>query len=295
MMKNLKYLVSFSFIIIASLTSFSSFALGQLGHQVVCDLAYEQLSADHQQQINHLLSNMPQKHQDRLNNYMKRPQGSPITFAKSCVWADAVRKQKDYKKFEKWHYLNVSRDTKEITKNACKKDCIGQAIGIHQQQLVTETQPWKQAQALMFLGHWLGDIHQPLHISYANDWGGNKIKIAKDSNTRCETLHWYWDDCVLSRQNRSYQQWMQLLGPATSAQKVQPWQSNNPWSWANESYQIVTSPAFKYCKQHNGQCKSPRGNKVTLPKDYQTTFAPVINQRMVLAAKRLANVLSQSL
>jgi len=295
MMKNLKYLVSFSFIIIVSLTSFSSFALGQLGHQVVCDLAYEQLSVGHQQQINQLLSNMPQKHQDRLNNYMKRPQGSPITFAKSCVWADAVKKQKNYKKFEKWHYLNVSRDTVKITTNACKKDCIGQAVGIHQQQLVTEAQPWKQAQALMFLGHWLGDIHQPLHISYASDWGGNKIKITKNSNTRCETLHWYWDDCVLSRQNRSYQQWMQLLTPVTSAQKVQPWQSNSPWSWANESYQIVTSPAFKYCKQHNDQCKSPRGNKITLPKGYQTTFTPVINQRMVLAAKRLANVLSQSL
>ncbi len=294
-MKNLKYLINFALVSIATLTSFSSVALGQLGHQVVCDLAYEQLSLSNQQQINRLLSNMPKKHQDRLNNYMKRPQGSPITFAKSCVWADAVKKQKNYKKFEKWHYLNVSRKVNKITTDACKKDCIGQAVSIHQQQLLTAKKPWKQAQALMFLGHWLGDIHQPLHISYASDWGGNKIKLTKKSNTRCETLHWYWDDCVLSRQNRNYQQWMQLLGPATLAQKVQPWQSNSPWSWANESYQIVTSPKFNYCQKYNGQCQSPRGNKVTLPADYQTTFAPVINQRMVLAAKRLANVLSQSL
>jgi hypothetical protein len=31
--------------------------------------------------------------------------------------------------------------------------------------------------SLKFLGHWVGDVHQPLHVSFADDRGGNEIEI----------------------------------------------------------------------------------------------------------------------
>lgn len=291
-MNSINKLLIFIFL---SFISLSSFALGQLGHQVVCDLAYNELPQTQQQQINQLLTAMPKAHRIKLNRYMNQDDNAAITFAKSCVWADAIKKQADYKKFEKWHFMNVPRTAKAITTNACNKDCIGQAVNIHQQEVSTAQEPWQKLQALMFLGHWLGDIHQPLHVSYANDWGGNKIKITKRSNVRCETLHWYWDDCVLSRQNKNYGEWLSQLQPMTAAQSVKTFSTQSPWKWADESYQIVTSSAFKYCDKRNGACRSPRGNKVTLPRDYQTTFAPIINQRMVLAGKRLAQLLGLTL
>ena len=33
--------------------------------------------------------------------------------------------------------------------------------------------------ALKFLGHWIGDLHQPLHVSYADDKGGNHVTLKK--------------------------------------------------------------------------------------------------------------------
>ncbi|MCG7530557.1 S1/P1 nuclease [Psychrobium sp. MM17-31] len=280
--------------IFLSFISLSSFALGQLGHQVVCDLAYNELPQNQQQQISQLLTAMPKAHRIKLNRYMNQDDDAAITFAKSCVWADAIKKQADYKQFEKWHFMNVPRTAQNITTNACKKDCIGQAVNIHQQQVSTAQDPWQKLQALMFLGHWLGDIHQPLHVSYANDWGGNKIKITKRSNVRCETLHWYWDDCVLSRQARSFEQWISHLSSNKSVTTTQ-WRPEHVWQWADESYQIVTSADFKYCVKQDGSCRSPRDNKVTLPADYQAQFAPVINQRMILAGQRLAQLLKQSM
>ncbi|WP_435277177.1 S1/P1 nuclease [Psychrobium sp. nBUS_13] len=121
------------------------------------------------------------------------------------------------------------------------------------------------------------------------------MKITKNSKVRCETLHWYWDDCVLSRQNNSFEQWIALLTPNTTAQSVKKWSKKNPWLWADESYQVVTSPTFMYCVKNRNICQIPLGNKVTLAGDYQERFAPIINQRMVLASKRLATVLTASL
>lgn len=200
----------------------------------------------------------------------------------------------EYKPYKTSHYLNVSRGTNSIKGALCKEYCIGQAIIKHQQQLATTNDSWERLQALMFLGHWLGDIHQPLHISYASDWGGNKIKITEQSNTRCKSLHWYWDDCVLSQQNRSFKQWVSILNNDWDNITVNPWQPNNVWLWANESYQIVTSPAFKYCQKTQGICKSYPNNTVTLPANYQAHFTPIINQRILLAAKRLTGILNQS-
>lgn len=277
------------------LCSFKSFSLGQTGHQVVCQVAFDHLSEQQKNNINALLKHMPSSHKARLNKYTKSKKNADITFAKSCVWADAIKKMDSFKQYNSWHYLNVSRDTQSIENAVCKKDCIGQAIIKHQQQLATEKDSWKKLQALMFLGHWLGDIHQPLHISYANDWGGNKVKITAKSNSRCESLHWYWDDCVLSKQNKSFNQWITFLSKDWDNTTVKSWQPNNVWEWANESYQIVTSPAFKYCKKTQDVCKSYPKNKVTLPADYQAHFTPIINQQMLLAAKRLANVLTTTL
>jgi len=161
---------------------------------------------------------------------------------------------------------------------------------MHQQQLTTEKNDWKKLQALMFLGHWLGDIHQPLHVSFASDWGGNKVKLTTSNKIHCDSLHWYWDECVLTTQNMRFDQWVSFLAPKWETLNVKPWAPENVWQWANESYQILIEPTFKYCQRNNGKCESYEG-KVTLPDDYQAHYTPIINQRMVLAAKRLNKAL----
>jgi len=283
---------SFLFITLL-LCSFNSLALGQLGHQVVCQVSFEHLSATQQNSINNLLKSMPAKHKKRLNNYTHSEPNSPITFAKSCTWADAIKKFDDYKQYASWHYLNVPRDTTEIKGTVCTENCVAQAIIMHQQQLTTEKNDWKKLQALMFLGHWLGDIHQPLHVSFASDWGGNKVKLTTSNKIHCDSLHWYWDECVLTTQNMKFDQWVSFLAPKWETLNVKPWAPENVWKWANESYQILIEPTFKYCQRNNGKCESYEG-KVTLPDDYQAHYTPIINQRMVLAAKRLAVALKAS-
>jgi hypothetical protein len=56
--------------------------------------------------------------------------------------------------------------------------------------------------SVLFLDHWLGDIYQPLHISFADDLGGNSL-IFSHLATKCKNLHWYWDECILYKGNKS--------------------------------------------------------------------------------------------
>ncbi len=62
-----------------------SFALAKLGHQLVCQLAFEQLTAPQQQQVNALLLAIPVKEQQRINRYNGIKKNNPITYASACT------------------------------------------------------------------------------------------------------------------------------------------------------------------------------------------------------------------
>jgi len=48
--------------------------------------------------------------------------------------------------------------------------------------------------ALKFLGHWVADVHKPMHVSFKDDRGGNRIK----ESGPCErNLHAVWDSCIV--------------------------------------------------------------------------------------------------
>jgi len=273
-----------------------SFALGKLGHQLVCQLAFEHLSVTKQQKITALLASTPKNHQDLINHYNYQKKGSTITFANACTWADAIKRVEKFTRYSSWHYMNVPRNQVQITEKSCQKNCLPQALLQHQKQL-QQAQPkvsWQQAQALFFLGHWLGDIHQPLHISFASDQGGNNTKLSHLA-TKCSNLHWYWDECILSRGRNTKAKWLALLNQQWHQQSIPTWQPQQVWQWADESFQLATAPSFQYCQWNTqGSCLKPR-TKISLADDYHSQYQPVMTQRLLLAAKRLTALLNASL
>ncbi|WP_274620320.1 S1/P1 nuclease [Colwellia maritima] len=183
-------------------------AMGKLGHQIVCQLAFEHLSETNQNKITALLKDIPTQHKRLINHYNYKKEDKPITFDNACTWADAIKRIEEYRSYNAWHYLNVTRASTHISENECSKNCLPQAIITHQKRLANpqvgqtkNEKKWLQIQSLMFLGHWLGDIHQPLHISFADDMGGNKVKFSH-FDTKCGNLHWYWDECIFYKEKK---------------------------------------------------------------------------------------------
>ena len=286
----------FTMILLSLVISKPSFALGKLGHQMVCQLAFEYLPDAKQAKVTALLNAIPKNHQELINSYNYQKQGAAINFANACTWADAVKRLDEFKSFNPWHYMNVPRDHLKITADDCKQDCLPRAILHHQNILMKSSKysHWQQAQALLFLGHWLGDIHQPLHISFSDDLGGNKVKFSH-LDTKCSNLHWYWDQCILYKGKNSKTKWLTLLKAQWSQQTQAPFQTAQVWQWADESFQIVKSADFNYCKlDGQGNCQKP-ADKIKLPSGYLKQYQGVIEQRLLQAAQRLNEVLTASL
>ena len=287
----MKYL-TLSMFFFTVLLSNPSYALGKLGHQIICQLTFEYLPENKQTKITNLLNTIPRMHQELINSYNYEKPDAPVTFANACTWADAVKRIESYTDFSAWHYMNVSREHTVIKKADCKKNCLPQAILHHQLVLAQNKNKnnWQQAQALLFLGHWLGDIHQPLHISFADDLGGNKIKFSH-LETKCSNLHWYWDQCILYRGKHSKTKWIALLKTKWNQQAQPNWQTAQVWQWADESFQIAKKSSVNYCQLNNhGSCQKPI-NKIKLPQGYLEQYQPIMEQRLLQAAQRLTKVL----
>ncbi len=292
----------------------SVFAWGRDGHRIVCRIAFQSLSAEDQQEV------------ERLTKAYKTPPDSDLKidgYPDACIFPDVARsKAVDARKkgdtaspwihfepFNAWHFLNVDRSVKHIPASACANNCVVFAIEKHSHDLQTATTDQNRAEALIFLGHWVGDIHQPLHISFEKDQGGNLVQPVTggfypvpqipDKPDATLNLHSVWDSGIIRKD---------LPGPdvlafadtlhatITNAQRT-AWLTSKPLQWAQESYDITTSPDVEYCKRTScdGECAALAVPGRVLTKAYQDEFADDVELRLEQAGTRLASLIHAAL
>lgn len=227
------------------------------GHALVCQMAYAQLSEPVQKKVDALVAKSPEQH-----------------FAVACAWPDKVRDQKRYAQAKPWHFVNVPRTATSVSANDCpKQGCLLSAITEMQQRL--QNKPESDWQALLFLSHFVADLHQPMHVSYFDDRGGNRtsVRFLGDKTN----LHHLFDGDILGKRNFRKQapQWLTTI----SAQQQQQWAQGDTLSWANESLQITRAV---YAQLPASKQIGP---------DYRDTFAPQLEQQIKKASVRLALLL----
>lgn len=278
--------------LVVFLVAGTALAWGPDGHRTVCQIAYLHLDAAHKKEAN------------RLAKAMKVPTGvAKITsFAQGCTFPDEVRAQKGaefakYQAFNEWHFLNVPRSTKTIADDsACNDNCVLHGIDFHTAALASASDDQSRAEALLFLGHWLGDIHQPLHISYADDQGGNKIKPIDGGLYTSKALHSVWDSGIIANDEQDgWKPFANSLNGNITDEDQTDWLSGTPVAWANESYQITIEPATEYCQDDGSSCNALPGPGRTLKQDYQDKHQEEVETRLEQAGIRLADILQKNL
>jgi S1/P1 Nuclease len=147
--------------------------------------------------------------------------------------------------------------------------------------------------ALKFLGHWVGDVHQPLHVSFEDDRGGNGVLVTGECGT--SNLHSAWDTCLVTKAvgadvGEAATELMQSITPV----KVQSWTQTEPKDWANESFAIAEQTQTKYCTRQGASCDKPAG-KVTIDEAYIQANAPIVKEQLQKAGARLAHMLDAAL
>jgi hypothetical protein len=296
----MKRSLAISVAVVALFVASSALAWGPDGHRTVCQIAYELLDTDAQR-----------AEVDRLTKAYQLPNGLPgyTSFPEACTFADRARGNAasgtagwgQFTQFDNWHFLNVPRTVKHVAVSFCNDDCVVHAIEFHSSQLGQLTAgDQKRAEALIFLGHWVGDIHQPLHISYKDDKGGNDIKIQSTFFTN-PNLHSVWDSGFIGHDEGSaanaWTAFADRLKKAITAAQQTAWLAvTAPIDWADESYAITTTKDVKYCRfaASGASCNAIKGaRKIANP--YQTEFQPDVEQRLQQAGVRLAALLRQNL
>ncbi len=266
-------------------------AWGEEGHLTICELAYRNLTPLANSAVDDLLNSRT----GGIHFPAKRsPTGSTsaryyTVFNKGCLEEDTRPR-----KHSSQHFINVARDTTHISGSTCPPrrpdddaltNCILNGITSQIATLRDATKPQRdRVEALMGLGHWIGDIHQPLHVSFADDAGGNGIKV-RLSHARCGTsgerptkLHAVWDGCLLQtglfekvRQSDQYRAalargtpWKPTsvifaaatqLKQRTTVEEERLWVSTEPSAWAQESYSKTLEPTTLYCIQKAKKCQ----------------------------------------
>jgi hypothetical protein len=208
-------------------------------------------------------------HNNDLRNYRKP------------IWADQIKSNPEYDWARHLHYVNVEPGAEEfeMDRDCPEKGCVVSAIirytGVLRKQGAT---PTEKLEALKFVAHFVGDVHQPLHVSHVKDRGGNDINVYffRDNTN----LHRVWDSGIIRHTRKRWSDCAKHLSQSITPQQLEKWQSTDPVLWATESYKLAVSNAYKV----------PRNGE--LGQDYFDRNIPVVEERLRMGGVRLAGLLN---
>lgn len=243
------------------------FAWGPQGHTLVARIAEAQLTAAVRARVAAIL-------------------GPGRPFRSIASWADDVRRTRP--QTANWHFINIPLTAQglDMSRDCPKGDCIiGKIADFRKILRDPATAPEARAEALMFLVHFIGDMHQPLHCGDKNDRGGNDIKVqlaGRDTN-----LHSVWDSGILGRIGNEDQLFPSLS--KESAKRAKNWSKGTVEEWAQQSYVAAKSKVYKNLP------KAAAGTAPVIDAKYEQMANPLIREQLEKAGARLARVLNEAL
>lgn len=269
-------------------------AWGNSGHRIVCQIALERLTPAGKDLVDAALA----MHTDVLDPFkgcQNCPSAHPLddrpmTFQAACLWADESRRDTHKATYE-YHYINVPKaeTTFSINRDCGAMDCAVVAIQRFARYLAGAADgsrlKERKALALRFLGHFVGDLHQPLHVGFVEDLGGNRIDVRwrRANGTLVNSnLHKVWDGDILDRANLTSQSVGTTLNAEITPTEAAAWETLDLKSWVEESYALARTKAYT----------QPSGSVVadgdTLGDDYFNAALPVVREQLKKAGVRLA-------
>jgi hypothetical protein len=234
-------------------------AWGATGHRVVGAIAQRHLAPETARAVAELL-------------------GSE-TLAEASTWADFIRSDPAWRHADSWHWVTLpdGQGYEETEKNP-QGDLL-EALVRFETTLRDRAAPVeRRREALRFLVHLVGDLHQPLHVGRGDDRGGNQVLVTWFGEPT--DLHTVWDSKIIASEELSYTEWVAFLDRLPLVQQ-NLWRCGNYLSWAEESRQLrplVYDLGDRW-----------------LSWDYRYRAIPVVRERLLQAGLRLAVVLDRAL
>jgi hypothetical protein len=264
-------------------------AWGPQGHRTVGAIAERLLSPTAHEMVLKLLAD----DRDKFGN----PSGRS-TLESVSVWADEIRgTPADH---PSWHYDDVpvcgsEPKARYCPGRQCNSEQLKRLIGVLADPGAATRE---RNEALKWVVHLVGDIHQPLHAADNGDRGGNDVQVALAgvATRGRENLHRAWDTELvqLALHARNRQQVpadVEALAGEARSLVVEAGQGS-PDSWASESNNLARNIAYHFA---GFVCQGVPQGIVVLDAAYQRDAEAIVRERVLLAGARLATLLNETL
>jgi len=253
------------------------FAWGPRGHKIVGAIAQLHLTETARHNLQLLLGD--------------------ASLASVANWADEIKNNRP--ETLGWHFVDIPKDAGTFSqsrdcyrpdeKHPSSKDdhhnCIVDRISMFKQVLADQNASREdRIEALKFLVHFVGDIHQPLH-AVEEGRGGNDIHVVEFGSPQCGkgrcNFHFVWDTALLEHTGLSEESYVARLQQLIATGNLQPKAAGAPEDWANESYRW----AQKVWLNEGG----------AVDEAYYQSNIGIVDERLALAGLRLAALLNDVL
>lgn len=262
-------------------TALRSHAWGHVGHQAVAYIAQDNLTPQARRAVDEIL-------------------GPGEDLASVSTWADSIIKSRP--ETASWHFFNLnvrqSQGEYDIA-DACKNhDCVVDQIekdcGILGRRFASRSE---EREALMFLVHFVGDAHQPLHCADDKDRGGNEKwfryygPTGQSRRFTWVNFHSFWDNLLEPKAKENPRRLAARLEGKITPEEEKAWAQGKPSDWAYESFLIAQNDIYKDLPEGPLLEKNRWG--MDLPEDYYSPqMRAIVDHQLEKAGVRLAFLLN---
>ena len=277
-----------------------AFCWWETGHRTVARIAARRLTPAAQSRL------------ARIFNVADSSDAVADALAVASTWADETKAQTQT---GPWHYIDLTlQDTRSDFARRCEHDnCAPARIRLFAAQLSAKekNRSWSELDAVRYIVHLVGDIHQPLHAISDADLGGNCELLGQPFND-AKNLHALWDGGIIREMTSDDRALAVDLGistvstsaPTTPAPSPDPTKDDqDDWTWESHllaqkviygRLHIPTEPVIfpKGCPN------APLEIREFVPQIdglYIDDMKVVIRRQLLLGGLRLARVLNDSL
>jgi S1/P1 Nuclease len=249
-------------------------AWGPEGHKIVAAVAEQRLTPSARAAVKELLK------------------GHPLASISS--WADQVKRTRP--ETYNWHFVDIplesaaydeQRDCQPSPRGDCVVAAIHRSVEVLRDHQATGPE---RVQALMFLVHFVGDVHQPLHstdgktATGAPDRGGNLIAVDfYDSQTN---LHRIWDTNIIEHSGSNQSELIDELSVLAETFPAETFTSASASAWATESHQQARMHTYPDLPDDFATTPPELGDV------YEDAELPTVKKQLALAGYHLALVLN---
>ncbi|MEM6457062.1 MAG: S1/P1 nuclease, partial [Acidobacteriota bacterium] len=216
-------------------------------------------------------------------------------------WADEIRSDPSWQHANSWHYVNVPPGERygETPPNP-DGDVIEAILRFDRVLRSSAATRNDRVEALKFIVHFVGDLHQPMHTGPAATRGGNDTPVYWFD--RLTNLHRVWDTDLFEHEKLSYTEYADFLR-RPSADEVRDWQADDVIAWFEEANALLTrahdfgpSPAAGGETDALGDPADddPALQAPRLSWSYAYRNVPIVRECLLRAGVRLAGLLNRA-